>query len=301
MPNLLNEWGYKDSAKKWAKLHGEMPNMEDPEFKAFHKQYQAKANSARKAKTDIDPDAEKNMPKYVEKVLSVAEGNINALPKELKNTLQMFKKRAQASFLQAIIDSGRIQQPWLAWMSLLQQAVSNTFHESKTETVLLAFQEAISPTTDKKYPWLRPLLNTRLAITEEDDAPVDAQANTATPVDNIDAPVDVDNNTNDTADDEDFDLDSLDFPDESDNNSSDPIDDLSGGIGGLGGMSTGMPEPQQNGDGAEFDAMGGAAPKEKIMNVFFDDSGDVMKAKVEVKNMDTGEVYYKDISEVDVQ
>lgn len=298
MPNLLTEWGWNDSAKKWIKSRGTQPDKNDPDFVEFHKQLQAKANNARKAKDD--PEAKDNLPKYVELIIRTASERPEYLPKELKNCLMKYKKKEQSALLQAVLDENRLQQPWAAWISLLQKAVDNSFYESATDTVLSALQETISPTTDSKYPWLKPLLNARLSFKEEDveepiEAPVTNQQNNPVATDPI---YDLDNNQ---SGDEEFDLDDMDFPEDDMSTGSDSMDDL-GGIGGLGAFGGGLLDGGEEDPIDNIDAGAGLnTPQEKIMNVFFDDSGDIMKAKVEVKNMDTNEVYYKDLSEVDIK
>lgn len=298
MSNLLFEWGWMDSARKWVKSRGTQPDKNDPEFVEFHKQLQAKANNARKAKDD--PTAKDNLPKYVELIINTAAERPEYLPKELKNCLMKYKKKEQSALLQAVLDENRLQQPWAAWISLLQKAVDNSFYESATDTVLNALQETISPTTDSKYPWLKPLLSARLSFKEDDvEEPVEAPAPTQNNKPAVDPIDDLDNTS---TEDEDFDLDDMDFPEDDMSTDSDSMDDL-GGIGGLGSLGGNFPaggDAEDPIDGIDTGA-GLNTPQEKIMNVFFDDSGDIMKAKVEVKNMDTNEVYYKDLSEVDIK
>lgn len=315
MNNSLKEWSYEQSAKKWAASHGgQLPNRNSREFLLFHGQLQRVADNKRKArKAARDGDAAQNKTAfdYANQIVELSNNpeKIKEIPEALTMVLKGRTKQEQQNFLEILGKTEELNGVIRPWIKLLYNSIRNTIGESKLYTVINAMQESVSPTTDSKYPWLRPLLGSRLSITEDDETSMPDTAtmsNTkSSSVDTMGADSFGDNTSDTESPTDDFNLDDLDMPEDDFGGDDGSDDDFgSSSVGGLGGFSGGFGGMQDGEGGEEGDdafGIGAATPNEKIIDVMFDPSGDLTKARVEVKNMDTGEVSYKDFSEVDVK
>lgn len=282
MNKILTEAPIATSVAAWKKQHnGEKPDINSPEFKQFKKEVDKLYNAKQQDKMDND----KNVNEFCNKLDTILQQSPQSFPKEFYNALTNLSKKGKVNLCNTMLRTSQLPDEIKIWVQIIGSLYDSNKNES-VEILLDALKES------SKYPQLNKLINQRLF--KEDDFNLD-DFDTAVAAK---GGMDTNTNTNDTGDattstddqnTTDFNLDDF---------GTDATDDLHISPSGGSSMNFNFGDDNSNDDSGISTSSNG--PKQKIIDVMFDDEDLNIPPKVKVQNMETGEIEIKNIFEVDV-
>lgn len=282
MNKILTEAPIATSVAAWKRQHnGEAPDVNSSEFKAFKKQVDREYNTKQQQKSYNDD----NVDDFCNKLDKILQQSPQSFPKEFYNALTNLSKKGKVNLCDTMLRTSQLPDETKIWV----QIIGNLYSSNKSESAEITL-EALKESS--KYPQLNKLINQRLF--KEDDFNLDDFDTAVAAKGGMDTSTDSSTDSNNASDSnnqttDDFNLDDF---------GTDASDDLH--ISPSGGSNMNF-----NFGGGDSDDENGMAtqnngPKQKIIDVIFDDEDLNVPPKVKVQNMDTGEIDIKNIFEVDV-